>query len=119
MGIPHYITDTQCGFKIYRGDVAKELYGESFCDWFMYDIEMILRAVRKKYMIVEFPVRWSNDADTRFHPLKGGAKRDLEELAVIRFTMLRWRKPPALVPVTPVDVDAIAQTAQAEVPAST
>ena len=43
MGIPGYISDTQCGFKAYRLDVAQRLYGESFTDGFMFDTEIILR----------------------------------------------------------------------------
>ncbi len=63
--VPRELTDTQCGFKIYRGDVARELYGECITDGFMFDIEIILRAVRKGYRIGEFPVEWACDLDSR------------------------------------------------------
>ncbi len=65
LGVPRELTDTQCGFKIYRGDVARELYGECNIDGFMFDIEIILRAVRKGYRIGEFPVEWACDPDSR------------------------------------------------------
>jgi dolichyl-phosphate beta-glucosyltransferase len=65
LGVPREFTDTQCGFKIYRGDVARELYGQCVTDGFMFDIEIILRAVRKGYRIREFPVQWACDRDTR------------------------------------------------------
>ncbi len=65
LGVPREFTDTQCGFKIYKGDVARELYGQCVTDGFMFDIEIILRAVRKGYRIGEFPVRWACDRDTR------------------------------------------------------
>ncbi|MCU0915002.1 MAG: glycosyltransferase [Planctomycetes bacterium] len=65
LGVPRNLTDTQCGFKIYRGDVARELYGECTMDGFMFDIEIILRAVRKGYRIGEFPVQWACDPDSR------------------------------------------------------
>ena len=71
MGIPWYISDTQCGFKLYRGEVARCLYAQAFTDGFMYDIEVILRSLTAGYQILEFPVLWSNDADTRFNPLRG------------------------------------------------
>jgi dolichyl-phosphate beta-glucosyltransferase len=64
-GLPGYLTDTQCGLKIYRGEVARELYAESRTDGFFFDIEIILRAVGKGYMITEFPVQWTPDPDTR------------------------------------------------------
>jgi dolichyl-phosphate beta-glucosyltransferase len=65
LGVPRQLTDTQCGFKIYKGDVARELYGECITDGFMFDIEIILRADRKGYRIGEFPVEWACDPDSR------------------------------------------------------
>jgi dolichyl-phosphate beta-glucosyltransferase len=65
MKIPKYLTDTQCGFKIYRGDIARELYGEAFTDGFMIDIEIIFRAIKKHYRILEFPIQWTADRDSR------------------------------------------------------
>lgn len=70
LGVPRHFTDTQCGFKVYKGDVAKELFSESCVDGFMFDIEILLRAQRKGYKILEFPVQWSSDYDTRVLPLK-------------------------------------------------
>lgn len=63
--VPRQLTDTQCGFKVYKGDVARELYGECITDGFMFDIEIILRAVKKGYRIGEFPVEWACDLDSR------------------------------------------------------
>jgi dolichyl-phosphate beta-glucosyltransferase len=63
------LTDTQCGFKLYRGDVAQELYAESIIDGFMFDIEIILLALSKGYQIHEFPVNWAWDPDSRLKPL--------------------------------------------------
>ena len=63
--VPRDLTDTQCGFKVYRGDVARELYRECVTDGFMFDIEIILRAAKKGYRIREFPVEWACDRDSR------------------------------------------------------
>jgi dolichyl-phosphate beta-glucosyltransferase len=65
LGIPRDLTDTQCGFKVYRGDVAREIYGECHIDGFLFDVETILLATRKGYRICEFPVAWSCDLDSR------------------------------------------------------
>ncbi len=71
--VPRELTDTQCGFKVYRGDVARELYGQCVTDGFLFDIEIILRAIEKGYRIGEFPVEWACDRDSsalrRPHPL--------------------------------------------------
>jgi len=86
VGVPTYVSDTQCGFKMYRRSVAQHLYGELVTDGFMFDIEIILRALRENYRILEFPVLWSNDADTRFNP-GSGSVRNLQELARMRWAL--------------------------------
>jgi dolichyl-phosphate beta-glucosyltransferase len=68
MGIPSHITDTQCGFKIYRGDIARYIYAESISDGFMFDIEVILRAKKYGYRIGEFAIEWTCDRDSRLSP---------------------------------------------------
>jgi dolichyl-phosphate beta-glucosyltransferase len=83
MGVPGRLTDTQCGFKIYRGDVARALYGACFSDGFMFDIEILLRALAKGYRVLEFPVEWRCDWDSRLHPARGAA-HTFAELAHIK-----------------------------------
>ncbi len=63
------LTDTQCGFKVYRGDIARELYSQSTINGFMFDIEIILLALSQGYRIHEFPVDWAWDPDSRLKPL--------------------------------------------------
>ena len=65
MGVPARFTDTQCGFKIYRGEMARELYGACITDGFMFDIEIMLRALRRGFRIKEFPIEWTADPDSR------------------------------------------------------
>lgn len=65
MGISKELTDSQCGFKIYRGDVARELYSSCIIEGFMFDVEIILRAQKCGYKIKEFPIEWTCDRDSR------------------------------------------------------
>lgn len=90
IGVPGYISDTQCGFKFYRAAVAKRLFGQLVTDGFMFDVEIILRAIREGYRILEFPVLWSNDPDTRFNPASGSLKV-LGDLARIRWALWTGR----------------------------
>lgn len=73
LGVPSNITDSQCGFKIYRGDVARELFAQATIDGFMFDIEILLLAIKHGYHVKEFPVEYTCDLDTRLsvvkHPL--------------------------------------------------
>lgn len=66
--IPRELTDTQCGFKLYDGDTARELYARPTLDGFLFDVEIILRARSSGYSITEFPITWSFDPDSRLHP---------------------------------------------------
>jgi dolichyl-phosphate beta-glucosyltransferase len=88
MGIPLYISDTQCGFKVYRREVAQALYSAAFTDGFMFDTEIILRALHEKYRLLEFPVLWSNDPDTRFDPVRHTG-RLLRDLVKMRYKLSR------------------------------
>jgi dolichyl-phosphate beta-glucosyltransferase len=83
MGVPWEMTDTQCGFKIYRGDVGRQLYGECISDGFTFDVETLLRARRHGYRVREFPVQWRCDWDSRLRPARGSAKM-LSELIAIK-----------------------------------
>ena len=81
--LPPELTDTQCGFKIYKGDVARQLYENCITDGFMFDIEIILRAVKKDFRIKEFPIEWKADLDSRLSQVKMPVKM-LTELIKIK-----------------------------------
>lgn len=70
LNLPFKLTDTQCGLKIYKGDVARDLFSKCITDGFMFDIEMILRAKKEGYYIIEFPVEWTADTDSRLSQLR-------------------------------------------------
>ena len=86
MKIPAEFTDTQCGFKMYKGDVARHLYGEAITDGFSFDIEIIMRAQKEGYRIREFPIDWTCDRDSRLSPTRS-SWHVLSELLTIRRTM--------------------------------
>ena len=86
MKIPSEFTDTQCGFKMYKGDVARHLYGEAITDGFSFDIEIIMRAQKEGYRIREFPIDWTCDRDSRLSPTRS-SWHVLSELLKIRRTL--------------------------------
>jgi dolichyl-phosphate beta-glucosyltransferase len=65
MHLPKYLTDTQCGLKLYRRDAAHFLYNQCQTEGFLFDIEIIIMATLKGYKIVEFPIVWTPDPDSR------------------------------------------------------
>ena len=82
MGIPRELTDTQCGFKVYRGDVARELYRDCRSDGFLFDIEVLMRGRRRGFTVREFPVEWICDLDSRLRPTRNlfGILRELIQI---------------------------------------
>lgn len=59
------IHDTQCGFKLFRGDVARGLFGKARIDRFAWDMEVLYLARREGIAIAEVPVLWFNSPDSR------------------------------------------------------
>ncbi|MBI2838558.1 MAG: glycosyltransferase family 2 protein [Acidobacteria bacterium] len=59
------IHDTQCGFKLFRGPVARELFGLARIDDFGFDVEILYLAGRRGFRITEVPVRWINSPASR------------------------------------------------------
>ena len=64
------IWDTQCGFKLFRADVAHDVFAALSTDGFGYDPEVLYRARRKGIEIVEVPVVWRNSAPTKVNALR-------------------------------------------------
>lgn len=64
-------SDSICGFKFFRKDFVEELIKESGDEagWF-YIIELLLRGERTGKKIVELPVRWQDDHDSKVDYLK-------------------------------------------------
>jgi len=55
-----HISDTQCGFKVYRGRAARQLFALAQVDRFLFDVEILYLAERAGLRIREIPVRWTD-----------------------------------------------------------
>lgn len=64
------IWDTQCGFKLFRADVAKPVFAGLTTDGFGYDPEVLYLAKRRGVKIVEVPVVWRHSAPTKVLPIR-------------------------------------------------
>jgi dolichyl-phosphate beta-glucosyltransferase len=83
-------SDTQCGFKLFTGDVARGLFLEAKIDRFAYDVEILARARKTGCRIKEVPIRWINSPESRVDPLKDSLQM-LADLARIRFAVGKVR----------------------------
>jgi len=79
--------DTQCGFKLYRRDVARELFAQGRIDGFGFDFEILMLARRAGLAVAEVPVRVEHRS--------GGSVRATSYLAVLgealQVATNRWR----------------------------
>lgn len=65
------ISDTQCGFKFFQRNAAIYLFETQKIDGYMFDVEILWLAEKAGYRIVQIPVRWRDDADSRLQLVRG------------------------------------------------
>lgn len=82
VGLPH-ISDTQCGFKFFQRNAALDIFRRQQVDGYMFDVEILLLATGLGYRLKEVPIRWHNEADSRYK-LVSGTWRNFRELTSIR-----------------------------------
>jgi dolichyl-phosphate beta-glucosyltransferase len=78
------VADTQCGFKLFRGDLGRDLFAALRSTGFSFDVEVIGRAQRVGAQVVEFPVTWDDVPGSSFDPLRHGASAFYELAAIAR-----------------------------------
>ena len=82
------IKDTQCGFKLFKNSVAKEIFAKLTINGWGFDMEVLSIAQILKYKIKEVPVSWLNSSDSRVRPIKD-AWQTLNELIKIKLNIIR------------------------------
>ena len=76
------VHDTQCGFKAFTAEVAQRVFPPLQTHGFGFDVEVLYRAQRAGYRIVEVPTRWINSPQSRVHPIRHSLAMFLELLAI-------------------------------------
>jgi dolichyl-phosphate beta-glucosyltransferase len=64
------IQDTQCGFKCFRRDAARDLFSAQTIDGWAFDVEILHIARRRGYRLVEVPIHWYYGTNSRVSPLR-------------------------------------------------
>lgn len=57
------IKDTQCGFKLFKGNVARNVFSKQDILGWAFDVEILYIAKKKGYKIKEVPVTWLDSAE--------------------------------------------------------
>jgi len=68
LALPGY-HDTQCGFKCFRGTVADDLFACQTIDGWTFDVEVLYIARRRGYKIVEMPIPWFFNPESKVRVL--------------------------------------------------
>jgi dolichyl-phosphate beta-glucosyltransferase len=87
LAIPGF-QDTQCGFKSFRREVAREVFAALTMTGWAFDVEALFVALRLGYRVVAVPIDWYFDADSRVDPLRD-TWRMLRD--VFRIRLNGWR----------------------------
>jgi len=78
------IADTQCGFKVFTGEAAQDVFSRCRLDGFAFDSEALFIARRLGYGITEVPIRWSHQAGSKVSMVRDGL-RMLRDLSRVRW----------------------------------
>lgn len=68
------VSDSQCGFKCYRKNAAKILFGELESSGFAFDLEILLRAKKHNIQIHEMPVVIKNHSNSKINVVRDSVK---------------------------------------------
>lgn len=82
--------DTQCGFKLFKTNTAKEVCAKQTIKRFGFDVELLTIAKTKGYEIKEVPVSWENSDKSKVKVWKDVPKM-FASLVKIRWNLLRGR----------------------------
>jgi glycosyltransferase involved in cell wall biosynthesis len=88
------IYDTQCGFKVFRGDVAAELFRVARVDGFAIDVELIYLLLKNRLDLKRIPVQLQDDGPSSVRVVRDSitAVRDVSSIR-LRWAIGRYRSP--------------------------
>ena len=78
------LKDTQCGFKLFKTEIAKKLAQNQKCFNYSFDIEYLFLAKKFGYKIKEVPINWYHVEGSKVNILRDSIKM-LVEVLKIRF----------------------------------
>lgn len=81
--------DTQCGLKAFSRDAAVTLFRDLRIERFAFDVEVLSRAQVAGYDIVEIPIPWAHDDNSRFRTVRDGMRAVIDVLR-LRSSLRTW-----------------------------
>jgi len=96
----HGVRDTQCGFKLFRGPVAHDLFSRMRMTGFSFDVEVLLMAQRRGYRIAEVPVNWVHQPGSKVRILRDSLLMSRDLLAIRANSVRGEYDRPRITPLT-------------------
>ena len=78
------LQDTQCGFKCIRAEVAHDIFPYQTLTGWAFDVELLYIARRHGYQLVEIPIHWYFNADSKISVLRDSLRMFLDLLLIRR-----------------------------------
>lgn len=78
------VSDSQCGFKFFAGDLARAVVSDLRVDGFAFDIELLRAITHMGIPIKEVPVVWSDGHGSSLRALTDGARAAIDVLRMAR-----------------------------------
>lgn len=82
--------DTQCGFKCFRGPVVEDVFRLQTLSGWSFDVEVLFIARQRGYRIVELPIPWYFNAQSKIRVLNDSLHMALD-LIIIRKNALQGK----------------------------
>ena len=77
--------DTQCGFKMFRGEVADEIFPKQRATGFGFDVEVLFIAKLRGASILEMPIDWHHEPSSKISPVLDSVRMVMDAV------LTRWR----------------------------
>lgn len=78
------LQDTQCGFKCIRANVARDIFRYQTLTGWAFDVELLYIARHHKYQVVEIPIDWYFNADSKISIFRDSLRMFLDLLLIRR-----------------------------------
>ena len=83
------LNDTQCGFKLYRGSLADEIFKRQLSEGWGFDVEVLYLGRKMGARIIEVPIDWHFNAESKVGLIRGGL--GFLDILAVRWNDIRGR----------------------------
>jgi dolichyl-phosphate beta-glucosyltransferase len=84
------LNDTQCGFKCFRACVVQDLFTRQTLPGWSFDVEVLFIARQRGYRVVEIPIHWYFNPDSKIKVFKDSLRMAID-LLTIRANAMRGK----------------------------